>query len=308
MIPLIDTQYPSRRQYLDSLEGQFHVRRFGDPAGRAVVLLHWTPGSGAMLAHAGAALGALGHDVWVPDLLGFGLSDKPEPAGWTQQRHGAALAAALRDAGLRSIVLHGGHMGGEVAMETAIAAPALIDAVVLDGIATDWSPAQRGEILGQIGYAPPAYDGQGSPLGWGWEKTLWLWQAWVPGLTVDAHWAATLHQAMLDVMHTGFAPGAMKEAFGAYPAAERLALIRQPVLALSADSDTLRAHLPNTVGALHDVRAHVFAGVHPCHRPDGGADYAAVLDRFIRGDARGWLTKDDDLSPGANTSAGYDLD
>ncbi|MEM7569734.1 MAG: alpha/beta hydrolase [Pseudomonadota bacterium] len=303
----LDTLYPSERSYWRSPEGQFHVRRFGDKGGQAIVLLHWTPGSGAMLAHVATALGEKGYDVYALDMLGFAMSDKPDPQTWTQARHGAALAAALENAGLTNVVLHGGHMGGEVAMECAIAAPERISHVILDGIATDWSPQQRQDIIAQIGYDPPAYDTEGAPLTWGWEKTLWLWGAWAPGCTPGDRWSPTLHQAMTDVMLTAFAPGAMRTAFGIYNAAERLPLVPKPVLALTADSDTLRTQFPSTVRALQSVKGHVFEGTHPCHRPDGGPVYAEVVDAYLSGAAFAWLGKDDDLAP-AEKPVGYDVD
>ncbi|MEO0411047.1 MAG: alpha/beta hydrolase [Pseudomonadota bacterium] len=303
----LDTLYPSQRSYWRSPEGQFHVRRYGQAGGQAMVLLHWTPGSGAMLAHVGTALGEKGYDVYALDMLGFGMSDKPDPQTWTQARHGAALAAAIKGAGLKDVVVHGGHMGGEVAMECAIHAPERVSHVILDGIATDWPPAQRQAIIEQIGYDPPAYDDAGAPLTWGWEKTLWLWGAWAPGLKTGQHWNPTLHQAMTDVMLTAFAPGAMRAAFGIYDAVRQLPKVRKPVLALTADSDTLRTQFPSTVKALSDVKGHVFDGVHPCHRPDGGQVYADVIDAYLTGANHPWLGKGDDLAP-AEKPTGYDID
>lgn len=301
-----DQIFPSRRCYIESPEGQIHARCFGPKDGPPVVLLHWTPGSGAMLSHIGTALGALGYAAWALDLLGYGQSDTPQAEGWSQVRHGNALAAALRGAGLKDVTLMGGHMGGEVALECAVAAPDLVSRLVLDGIATDWTPAFRQELIAKIGYAPPDYDEAGAPLMWAWEKTLWLWKAWVPGLQVNAQSAPVLHQAMSDLMASGLQPGPMAVAFGAHPSRERLALIRQPVLALTAGSDTLRDQYPSTVQAIPDVRGHVFDGVHPCHRLDGGPDYAAVLHAFISGSREAWLGKNDDLAPlGGVQDGGY---
>src|SRR5256885_13118748 len=46
--------------------------------GRPVVLLHGFPDSGRLWRHQAAALAAAGFQVIVPDLRGYGLSDKPE--------------------------------------------------------------------------------------------------------------------------------------------------------------------------------------------------------------------------------------
>jgi pimeloyl-ACP methyl ester carboxylesterase len=45
--------------------------------GRPVVLLHGFPDSGRLWRHQAAALAAAGFQVIVPDLRGYGLSDKP---------------------------------------------------------------------------------------------------------------------------------------------------------------------------------------------------------------------------------------
>ncbi|MGD1956401.1 MAG: alpha/beta fold hydrolase [Sphingomonadales bacterium] len=296
---LIDQLYPSKRFYLDTPEGQLHTRRFGDPAGRPIVLLHWTPGSGAQLAHVAHALGARGYDVLAPDMFGFGTSAHPDPTTWTQVRHGAALAQGLRDLGLSNIAIHGGHMGGEVAMETAMAAPDIVVDVILDGIASDWTVETRLDMISKFSFEPPAYEEAGAPVTHAWSWTHNLWKVWAPTLAFDGAWDATLHQAAIDFMQTGMAGGPMRTAFGNYNALDRLPDIKQPVLALTADSDTLRSQFPTTVRALKDVRGHVFEGTHPCHRPDGGEAYADIVSAYLEGTPHDWLSKTDDLEPKA---------
>ncbi|MEM9879269.1 MAG: alpha/beta hydrolase [Pseudomonadota bacterium] len=293
----IDQLYPSVRTYLETPEGQLHVRRFGLPAGKTIVLLHWTPGSGAQLAHVAHALGARGYDVWAPDMFGFGTSAHPEPSTWTQARHGAALAQGLKAAGLTNVIIHGGHMGGEVAMETAMAAPDIISHVILDGIASDWTVEMRQEMINKFSFDPPAYDAAGAPAPHAWNWTYNLWKVWAPTLGFDGTWQPVLHQAVIDFMQTGMAGGPMRNAFGQYEALARLPDIAQPVLALTADSDTLRSHFPTTVGALRSVKGHIFKGTHPCHRPDGGETYADIVSAYIEGAPHAWLRKEDDLAP-----------
>jgi len=293
-----------RRTYLQCDYGQIHARVWG--AGDPVVLLHWTPGSGAMLAHIGAALAEEGFEAWALDMLGFGRSDRPPAAeGWTQARHGGAIADALSGAGLGGVTLCGGHMGAEVALEASLARPGLAARLVLDGVASDWNPETRAQMIAAGGYQAPAYDADGAPLHWAWDRTMWIWSAWRPGLEVDAETAPVLHQAVIDLMETGFDIRPMGEAFSAYPARERLALANAPCLALTADSDTLRSHFPTTVRALPDAKGHVFPGLHPAHRPSGGPGYARVLAAFIRGEPMDWLTAEDDLAPSDAAGASY---
>lgn len=300
---LLEKLYPSKRLYLETPEGQLHARRYGDPQGQTIVLLHWTPGSSLMLAHVGHALGARGYDVLALDMFGFGASGHPNIDTWTQARHGAALAHGLKAAGLTDVIVHGGHMGGEVAMETAIAAPDIVRHVVLDGIASDWTPADRLEMINKFPFVPPAYDEAGAPTGHAWSWAYNLWKAWSPTLAFDAPWQPVLHQAVIDFMQTGMAGGPMRNAFGQYDAVSRLKDITQPVLALTADSDTLRSQFASTMNAIPTVKGHVFEGTHPCHRPDGGEAYADVLSAYIEGKPHDWLSKTDDLAPKAALNA-----
>ncbi|WP_030268628.1 alpha/beta fold hydrolase [Streptomyces sp. NRRL B-24484] len=65
------------------------------------------------------------------DLLGFGLSDRPEDFGYTLEEHADALAAAVRAAGADGAELVGHSMGGAVAIVLAARHPALVSRLVL---------------------------------------------------------------------------------------------------------------------------------------------------------------------------------
>ncbi|MEW1913609.1 alpha/beta hydrolase [Kitasatospora sp. NPDC085895] len=65
------------------------------------------------------------------DLLGFGLSDRPEDFGYTLEEHADALAAALRSAGADGAELVGHSMGGAVAIVLAARRPELVSRLVL---------------------------------------------------------------------------------------------------------------------------------------------------------------------------------
>ncbi|MCU7821560.1 alpha/beta fold hydrolase [Kitasatospora sp. DSM 101779] len=65
------------------------------------------------------------------DLLGFGLSDRPEDFGYTLEEHADALAAALRAAGAGGVELVGHSMGGAVAIVLAARHPELVARLVL---------------------------------------------------------------------------------------------------------------------------------------------------------------------------------
>jgi pimeloyl-ACP methyl ester carboxylesterase len=78
------------------------------------------------------------------DLRGFGRS----PLGTEPYSHAADLVAALEDHGFAEVALVGVSLGGRVALEAAVARPALVRALVLvaPGLpGHDWSEALRAE-------------------------------------------------------------------------------------------------------------------------------------------------------------------
>ncbi len=88
-----------------------------DPAAPVVVLLHGFPGDATIMQPVMDAITK--YPVIAFDLLGFGESDKPWPADTSVWGHADALALALRDMGLRHIILVGYDLGGGVAQVLA---------------------------------------------------------------------------------------------------------------------------------------------------------------------------------------------
>ncbi len=65
------------------------------------------------------------------DLLGFGISDRPEEFSYTLEAHADALAAALRAAGVEGASLIAHSMGGAVATTLAARNPDLVAGLIL---------------------------------------------------------------------------------------------------------------------------------------------------------------------------------
>jgi len=92
--------------------------------GRPVVMFHGEPTWGYLWRHLLPPLRDAGHRVILPDLPGFGRSDKPIDEDWyTYDRHTAAIKALVEDLDLRdaTFVVHdwGGPIGLRVAVELA---------------------------------------------------------------------------------------------------------------------------------------------------------------------------------------------
>jgi haloalkane dehalogenase len=107
---------PLRMHYLDE----------GRPAGRPVVLLHGEPTWSFMFRHTIAPLAAAGLRVLVPDLVGFGRSDKPdEIKDYSYEGHVEWLTAFLTGLGISDAVLLGHDWGGLLGLRVLTAVPGL---------------------------------------------------------------------------------------------------------------------------------------------------------------------------------------
>ncbi len=125
---------PLRVHYLD--EG---------PAGASpVLLMHGEPSWSFLYRHMIPPLVAAGHRCVVPDLIGFGRSDKPaEPDDYSYARHVAWMTEALFDRlDLRGITFFGQDWGGLVGLRLVAAQPDRFDRVVVGntGLPTGESP------------------------------------------------------------------------------------------------------------------------------------------------------------------------
>src|SRR5438309_2356181 len=114
-------EYPlaRMRSVVNGVEIEFDVTGGGTP----VVLLHGFPDSGRLWRHQVPALAEAGFRVIVPDLRGYGRSDKPAQA----EAYGLGLLAAdvlalMDDAGVEKAHVVGHDWGAAIAWALASAA------------------------------------------------------------------------------------------------------------------------------------------------------------------------------------------
>ena len=102
--------------------------------GPAVVFLHGSgPGASARSNFAGniAPFVEAGIRVLLPDLLGYGASDKPTGIDYTLDLFADTVRDALRQAGVERASLIGNSLGGGIALQIALDDPAFVDRLVL---------------------------------------------------------------------------------------------------------------------------------------------------------------------------------
>lgn len=120
--------------------------------GNPVVIIHGYPGSSFDFA---GVMPALGAPTVAPDLLGFGLSDKPPKASYSLLEQADAVEAIIADSGIDTCVLVGHDMGTTVLAEllarsNAGKLPFVIEQAFLTNgsIFIDMARLTRGQRLG----------------------------------------------------------------------------------------------------------------------------------------------------------------
>jgi pimeloyl-ACP methyl ester carboxylesterase len=99
-------------------------------SGSAVILLHGI-GCSVQEWHANIAQLALKHRVFALDLLGFGLTDKPASADYSLRGHAQFVLDFMATQGIERAHLAGNSLGGRLALECALMAPARVASMVL---------------------------------------------------------------------------------------------------------------------------------------------------------------------------------
>ncbi|HVE63740.1 MAG TPA: haloalkane dehalogenase [Mycobacteriales bacterium] len=133
---LPDYGYHPRYAQVDSGDGSTRLRmayvEAGPSSGPVVVLLHGEPSWGFLYRHVVPPLVAAGLRAVVPDLIGFGRSDKPtEVADYSYARHVEWTRALLFDAlDLHDVTMVGQDWGGLIGLRLVAEHPHRIARVV----------------------------------------------------------------------------------------------------------------------------------------------------------------------------------
>jgi pimeloyl-ACP methyl ester carboxylesterase len=173
------------------------------------------------------------------------------------------FAAAHMDAidalGLQQFDLYGGHTGGNLACEIAIAHPNRVGAMILDGMSL-YTDEERAEMLEH--YAPPLHiTDDGRHLIWLWSfirdaYLFWPWYkrdaAHVRGVGLPSPDA--LHDKFVEVVKAARTYRVSYNAAFTYPKAARLPLVRTPTLLACAETDMLLPYLEQVARLMPHAR------------------------------------------------------
>jgi haloalkane dehalogenase len=120
--------YPFTNRFLSLSSGRIHYVDEG--VGRPVLFVHGTPTWSYEWRHLIRALAPRWRCV-APDLLGFGLSDRPARFAYTPEAHAAVLAEFVERLGLEPFTLVVHDYGGPVGLPLCLDRPARVRRLVL---------------------------------------------------------------------------------------------------------------------------------------------------------------------------------
>lgn len=124
--------WPYEPHFLESPDGSMHYVDEGPENGPVTLLLHGNPTWGYLYRHFIPRLTELGRRVVVPDLLGFGRSDKPSAASaYTLDRHVQRLSSLLDTFEGREVAIVAHDWGGPIGLAWASSQPTRLSHLVL---------------------------------------------------------------------------------------------------------------------------------------------------------------------------------
>lgn len=120
--------FPFRSQWLNIAECEIHYVDEG--SGDVILFLHGTPEWSFAYRH---VIGDLKHSFRcvAPDMLGFGLSDKPPGEEYTCKAHAERLEKFIAMVGLQNITLVANDFGGSIGLHYAVNNPHNVKAILL---------------------------------------------------------------------------------------------------------------------------------------------------------------------------------
>ena len=233
------------RTYFECRYGQLHVHHAIPPGGgfdeaTTLICLHQSPMS-ARVFRRFIELAGVDRSVYAPDTPGFGESDPPMSAPAIAD-YAAAIVDFLDNMRFRKVDLLGYHTGSLIAAEIAITRPELVRRLVLVAVPV-LTDAEKDAFRRTPWPVPVAEDG--SHLAAEWQRSL-QWRG--PGVTLEA-----VARGFAEKLRNGPQAWWGASAVMDWPARERLALLKQPVLVLRPKDDLFEATL-RAKGVLRDAR------------------------------------------------------
>jgi len=279
--------FPFEPHYVELADGlRLHYLDEGPSGIGPVLLMHGEPTWCYLYRKMIPGLAAAGHRCVVPDLIGFGRSDKPaEQDDYTYQRHVDWMAEALFDRlGLSGITLFAQDWGGLIGLRLVALAPDRFDRVVVanTGLPTGERPPNEAFLAWQtFSRESPAFpigsiisNGCATRLS---EEIVAAYDAPFPDDSFKA--GARRFPSLVPTSVDDPAHRANTEAW------EVLRRYERPFLCAYSDGDPITrgterqfiGHVPGTAGQAH----RVIEGAGHFLQEDKGPELAALISQFM---------------------------
>lgn len=155
---------------------RMHVMEAGQ--GTPVLMLHGNPTWGFLWRKVAAALKGENLRLIIPDLVGFGFSDKPLDRGWhSLERHAEQVAGLIDTLGLTKLIFVGQDWGGPIGGAALSLRPRgiMTGAVILNTALGPPKPGFKGTLFHRFAHTPVAADVAFRFIGFP-QNALWLAQ------------------------------------------------------------------------------------------------------------------------------------
>ena len=145
------TAYPFRHHWIE-LPGGHRMHYIDEGTGDTILLVHGTPTWSFEWRHLVRGL-SRAHRCVAPDLIGFGLSDRPRDFAYTPEAHAEAISRFVERLGLDAVTLIVHDYGGPIALPLALEQPARVRRLVVINswmwsFAGDADMERKGRIAG----------------------------------------------------------------------------------------------------------------------------------------------------------------
>ncbi len=257
------------RGFVSIDEGQAHYRRRTiTPSAEAASgasplplwMIHASPSSSLELTGLMRALSS--RDCIAPDTLGNGDSAPAKPAVPDMPYYADASFRVMDALGIEQVDLYGSHTGAHIAVEMAIAQPARVRRVILDGIGM-FSAETKAEYLAR--YAPAITpDEFGSQFLWALQFVRdqgWFFPYFKRDTAhlrnVDPAPAESLHATVVEVLKAIKTYHHAYRAAFAHPDRERLPKVTAPTLVMADDVDPLRVGVSEAAALLPHAQSAI---------------------------------------------------
>lgn len=121
----------SRFTEVDGL--RIHYQEFGETAGAPLILIHGYSASTFTWSFAAPYFAQKGFRVFVVDLIGFGLSEKPAWSDYTIDSQARMIVRFMNRVGIGRATIVGSSYGGAIALSVALDNPERVEKLVLSG-------------------------------------------------------------------------------------------------------------------------------------------------------------------------------